>query len=193
MIIVFEGGDQAGKKTQSTLLEKKLKSAKIKTKLFSFPDYSTPIGKEIDQYLHGKRKFSPQVIHCLLAANRWEKVDEIKKAQQRNSVIIMNRYRESNLVYGLVNGLKLDWLENLDLGLPKSDLVIVLDVPQTESFSRKRSNRDRFEKNKDFSQNISRTYKNMAKKNKWKIIDATKSKQEVHQSIMKIFGKKIGI
>ena len=193
MIIVIEGGDQAGKKTQSTLLEKKLKSAKIKTKLFSFPDYSTPIGKEIDQYLHGKRKFSPQVIHCLLAANRWEKVDEIKKAQQRNSVIIMNRYRESNLVYGLVNGLKLDWLENLDLGLPKSDLVIVLDVPQTESFSRKRSNRDRFEKNKDFSQNISRTYKNMAKKNKWKIIDATKSKQEVHQSIMKIFGKKIRI
>ena len=193
MIIVFEGGDQAGKKTQSTLLEKKLKSAKIKTKLFSFPDYSTPIGKEIDQYLHGKRKFSPQVIHCLLAANRWEKVDEIKKAQQRNSIVIMNRYRESNLVYGLVNGLKLDWLENLDLGLPKSDLVIVLDVPQTESFSRKRSNRDRFEKNKDFSQNISRTYKKMAKKNKWKIIDATKSKQEVHQSIMKIFGKKIGI
>ena len=193
MIIVFEGGDQAGKKTQSTLLEKKLKSAKIKTKLFSFPDYSTPIGKEIDQYLHGKRKFSPQVIHCLLAANRWEKLDEIKKAQQKNSVIIMNRYRESNLVYGLVNGLKLDWLENLDLGLPKSDLVIVLDVPQTESFSRKRSNRDRFEKNKDFSQNISKTYKKMAKKNKWKIIDATKSKQEVHQSIMKIFGKKIGI
>ena len=193
MIIVFEGGDQAGKKTQSTLLEKKLKSAKIKTKLFSFPDYSTPIGKEIDQYLHGKRKFSPQVIHCLLAANRWEKVDEIKKAQQRNSVIIMNRYRESNLVYGLVNGLKLDWLENLDLGLPKSDLVIVLDVPQTESFSRKRSNRDRFEKNKDFSNKISKTYRKMAVKKKWKIVDATKSKQEVHEDIMKIFGKKIGI
>ena len=193
MIIVFEVGDQAGKKTQSTLLEKKLKSAKIKTKLFSFPDYSTPIGKEIDQYLHGKRKFSPQVIHCLLAANRWEKIDEIKKAQQRNSVIIMNRYRESNLVYGLVNGLKLDWLENLDLGLPKSDLVIVLDVPQTESFSRKRSNRDRFEKNKDFSNKISKTYRKMAVKKKWKIVDATKSKKEVHEDIMKIFGKKIGI
>ena len=129
MIIVFEGGDQAGKKTQSALLEKKLKSAKIKTTLFSFPDYSTPIGKEINKYLHGKRKFPPQVIHCLLAANRWEKLDEIKKAQQKNSIVIMNRYRESNLVYGLVNCLKLDWLENLDFGLPKSDLVIVLDVP----------------------------------------------------------------
>ena len=193
MIIVFEGGDQAGKKTQSILLEKKLKSAKIKTKLFSFPDYSTPIGKEIDQYLHGKRKFSPQVIHCLLAANRWENADEIKKAQQKNSVIIMNRYRESNLVYGLVNGLKLNWLENLDTGLPKSDLVIVLDVPQTESFRRKRLDRDRFEKNRAFSQKISKTYRKVSKQKKWKIVDATKAKHEVHEDIMKIFGKKIGI
>ena len=193
MIVVFEGGDQAGKKTQSALLEKKLKSAKIKTKIFSFPDYSTPIGKEIDQYLHGKRKFPPQVIHCLLAANRWEKADEIKKAQQKNSVIIMNRYRESNLVYGLVNGLKLNWLENLDTGLPKSDLVIVLDVPQTESFKRKRLDRDRFEKNRAFSQKISKTYRKVSKQKKWKIVDATKSKHEVHEDIMKIFGKKIGI
>ena len=193
MIVVFEGGDQAGKKTQSELLEKTLKTAKIKAKLFSFPDYSTPIGKEINKYLHGKRKFPPQVIHCLLAANRWEKLDEIKKAQQKNSVIIMNRYRESNLVYGLVNGLKIDWLENLDVGLPKSDLVIVLDVSQNESFNRKRANRDRFEKNKDFSQRISKTYRKIAKQKKWKIVNATKSKHEVHGDIMKIFGKKIGL
>ena len=191
--MVFEGGDQAGKKTQSTLLEKKLKSAKIKTKMFSFPDYSTPVGKEIKKYLLSKIKFPPQVIHCLLAANRWEKIDDIKKAQQKNSIFIMNRYRESNLVYGLVTGLTTDWLENLDAGLPKSDLVIVLDVTQSESFSRKKANRDRFEKNKNFSRKISRTYRSMAKKNRWKIIDATKSQQDVHMDIMKIFTKKIGI
>jgi len=193
MIIVFEGGDQAGKKTQSTLLVKKLKSARIKTKLFSFPDYSTPIGKEINKYLHGKRKFAPQVIHCLLAANRWEKIDEIKKAQKQNSIVIMNRYTESNLIYGLVNGLKLEWLENLDKGLPRSNLVIVLDVSQKESFNRKKSNRDKFEKNKDFSQNISKMYKKIAMKKKWQIIDATQSKQQVHDEVMKVFRKKIGI
>ena len=193
MIIVFEGGDQAGKKTQSTLLAKKLKSARIKTKLFSFPDYSTPIGKEINKYLHGKRKFAPQVIHCLLAANRWEKIDEIQKAQKQNSIVIMNRYTESNLIYGLVNGLKLEWLENLDKGLPRSNLVIVLDVSQKESFNRKKSNRDKFEKNKDFSQNISKMYKKIAMKKKWQIIDATQSKQQVHDEVMKVFRKKIGI
>ena len=74
-------------------------------------------------------------------ANRWEKVDEIKKAQEKNSVVIMNRYAESNLVYGLANGLKLPWLEGLDAGLPKSDLVIILDVSQNESFKRKKQKR----------------------------------------------------
>ncbi|MDX1595575.1 MAG: dTMP kinase [Nitrosopumilaceae archaeon] len=193
MIIVIEGGDQAGKKTQTTLLEKALKKRKIKTKTFSFPDYDTPIGKEIRKYLNGKRKFPPQVIHCLLSANRWEKLDEIKKAQERNSVLIMNRYYQSNLVYGLANGMKQSWLETLDDGLPKADLVILLDVTQKESFQRKKSNRDKFEKNKQFLQKISRLYKTTAKKKHWTIIDASQSKEQIHEEIMKIFAKKIGI
>lgn len=193
MIIVIEGGDQAGKLTQSTMLEKSLKKQKIKTKLFHFPDYTTPIGKEIRKYLDGKRKFPPQVIHCLLAANRWEKLDEIKKAQEKNSVLIMNRYYHSNLIYGLANGLKQKWLKNLDVGLPKADLVILLDVTQKESFTRQKTNRDKFEKNKEFLNKISKIYRTTAKKQHWKIIDATKSKQEVHEEIMKTFSKKLGL
>ncbi len=191
MIIVIEGGDQAGKKTQSALLAKALKARKLKTKIFSFPDYSTPIGKKIEGYLTGKRKFPPQVIHCLLAANRWEKLDEIKKAISNNSVLIMNRYYQSNLIYGLVNGLPAEWLEHLDEGLPKADLVIVLDVNQKESFNRKKSKRDKFEKNKNFSQKISLTYRKIAKKKKWKVVDASLSKEDVHKSIMKIFSNKL--
>ena len=193
MIIVIEGGDQAGKLTQSTMLEKALKKRKIKTKLFHFPDYETPVGKEIRKYLDGKRKFPPQVIHCLLSANRWEKLEQIKQAQEKNSVLIMNRYYHSNLVYGLANGLKEKWLENLDVGLPKADLVILLDVTQKESFNRQKTNRDKFEKNEAFLRKISKIYKTTAKKKRWKIIDATKSKQEVHEEIMKTFSKKIGL
>ena len=193
MIIVIEGGDQAGKLTQSTLLEKALRIRKIKTKLFHFPDYDTPIGKEIRKYLDGKRKFPPQVIHCLLAANRWEKLDQIRTAQGKNSVLIMNRYYHSNLVYGMANGMKSKWLENLDVGLPKADLVILLDVTQKESFHRQKTHRDKFEKNEEFLRRISKIYHTVAKKKHWKIIDASKTKQEVHEEILKIFTKKIGI
>ena len=175
------------------MLQRKLRSAKLKVKLFAFPDYTTPIGKEIDRYLHGKRKYPAQVIHCLLAANRWERASDVITSHEKNSVVIMNRYRESNLVYGITNGLKLDWLEKLDEGLPKSDLVIVLDVPQKESFARKKQNRDKFEKNKQFSNKISQGYRKLAKKKRWKVVDASQSKDEVHKDVMKIVAKKMGL
>ena len=193
MIIVIEGGDQAGKKTQTALFAKALKKRKIKTTTFSFPDYKTPIGKEIAKYLSGKRNFPPQVIHCLLAANRWEKLNEILEVKSKNSVLIMNRYYQSNLIYGLANGMKREWLENLDAGLPKADLIILLDVTQRESFSRKKANRDKFEKNEEFLRKISKIYRTTAKNEHWKIIDASKPKQEVHKDILKVFTKKIGL
>jgi len=192
MIIAIEGSDQAGKKTQTAMLAKALKSQKIKTAIFDFPDYSTVIGKEIDAYLHGKRKFPPETIHYLYAANRWEKVEEIKKSAAKNSILIMNRYYHSNIVYGIANGLKEKWLESLDAGVPKSDLVIVLDVSQTESFSRKKSKRDKFEKNKLFLKKISQIYRKLAKKHRWKLIDASGTKQETHKEILRIIFKKIG-
>ena len=192
MIIAIEGSDQAGKKTQTTMLAKSLKAEKIKTTVFDFPDYSTIIGKEINNYLHGKRKFPPEIIHYLYAANRWEKLEQIKKATIKNSILIMNRYYHSNLAYGIANGLKEKWLQKLEEGLPKADLVIVLDVSQTKSFSRKKSKRDKFEKNKDFSKKISQIYRRLAKKHSWKIVDASGIKQEIHKEVLKIIFKKIG-
>ena len=192
MIIVIEGGDQAGKLTQSLMLQRALRRQKIGTKLFHFPDYDTPVGREIKRYLDGKRRFPPQVIHCLLAANRWEKLDEMVRAQERYPVLIMNRYYQSNLVYGMANGLKAGWLEGLDAGLPKADLVVLLDVSQKESFKRQQKNRDRFERDEDFIKRISGIYRRMARKKRWRIVDAARPKEEVHDDILRIVSKKMG-
>ena len=186
MIIVLEGFDQAGKGTQSKLLAKALTTRKLKCKIFNFPDYSTPIGKEIKYYLSGKRKFLPQVIHCLLAANRWEKSKEIENALSKDYVLIMNRYYQSNLVYGIANGLELEWLSNLDAGLPKEDLVIVLDMKPKESFNRKKIQRDKFEKDKEFAQKIVRTYRTLAKELGWDIVNALQTKLQVHKDVMEV-------
>lgn len=191
MIIVVEGFDQAGKKTQSKLLAKFLKTKNRKSKIFSFPDYTTPIGKEIRRYLDGKRSFPDQVIHCLLAANRWEKAKEIQDALSENYVVIMNRYYQSNLVYGTVNGLDMNWLENLDNGLPKEDLVVLLDVNVTDSFSRKKERRDKFEENMEFAQKITETYRKLAKQFGWHIVNASRHKQAVYQDIKQIVLKHV--
>ncbi len=186
MIIVLEGFDQAGKGTQSELLAKALRAKKLKCKIFNFPDYSTPLGKEIRYYLSGQRKFPPQVIHCLLAANRWEKLQDIEKVISKNYILIMNRYYQSNLVYGVANGLYLEWLSNLDAGLPKEDLVIVLDVKQKDSFKRKKTRRDKFEKNKEFAEKIIHTYRTLAKELGWELVNASQPKAQVHKSIMEV-------
>lgn len=192
MIIVIEGTDQAGKFTQSTLLYKALKKRGIKTRLFHFPDYKTSIGEEIKKYLNGRKKFPPQVIHCLLSANRWEKLYEILAAREKNSVLIMNRYYHSNLVYGQANGLKQKWLESLDKGLPKADLVILLDITQKESFHRQKTHRDKFEKNKEFLGKISKIYRSTAKKKHWKIIDALQPKDQIQNEILEAALQKLG-
>ena len=114
-----------------------------------------------------------------------------QKAISNNSVLIMNRYYQSNLIYGLVNGLPAEWLEHLDRGLPKADLVIVLDVNQKGSLSRKKQKRDKFEKNKIFFQKITKTYRKIAKMKKWKVVNASMPKEDVHKAIMKILSNKL--
>ena len=102
----------------------------------------------------------------------------------------MNRYYHSNLVYGIANGLKEKWLQKLEEGIPKADLVVILDTSQNDSFSRKKSMRDKFEKDKIFSKKISQIYRRLAKKHRWKIVSSN-AKQETHAEIMKIISKKI--
>ena len=62
----------------------------------------------------------------------------------------MNRYYHSNLVYGLANGMKEKWLDNLDVGLPKADLVILLDVTKKNHLTDKKPSETNLRKMKNF-------------------------------------------
>ncbi|CAN5519507.1 dTMP kinase [soil metagenome] len=183
-IIVIEGIDKAGKTTQANLLLKKFKSKCVK---FDFPDYTTPIGKEIKQFLDGKRVYSDQVKMMLLSANRWEKKTEIDRVIAKGTTIIMNRYYQSNLVYGVSKGLELDWLVALDEGLPKADLVIVIDIKTDTLVTRsKNSVVDTFEKDRELIRKVKKTYRLLAKKFNWYVIDGEKSVDDVHSQVLRI-------
>jgi dTMP kinase len=183
-IIVLEGIDKAGKSTQSKLLMDYLKlSGKICT-LITFPDYTTSIGAEIKAFLEGKRDYPIELKHILLSANRWEKKKEIESMVDSGTIVIINRYYQSNLVYGTSNGLNLRWLLSLEKGLPTADLVIVLDV--TPRITLKRSlEPDEFEKDVSLLQNVYKNYHKLAKPFRWKILDAEKSRDQIHDEVKK--------
>jgi dTMP kinase len=189
-IIVFEGIDKAGKTTQAKLLEKKLGSKCVR---IDFPDYSTPVGKEIKQFLDGKRNYPDEVKMMLLSANRWEKKGEIEKMVSKGTTVIMNRYYQSNLVYGISKGLKLDWLLSLDKGLPKADLVIVIDIKPKTLVSRSKNVVDTFEKDLELIRRVKKNYKILANKFNWRTVEGEKSVDEVQSQVLRIVRKFVKI
>jgi dTMP kinase len=182
-IIGIEGVDAVGKQTQSLLLEQWLGRNGFECAGMAFPDYKTPIGKEIQAFLSAERDFPAEVRHMLFAANRWEKVSVIRRYRDEGKVIIVDRYTESNIVYGSANGLSIEWLAALEEGIPKTDLVLILDAPPKLLDSR-RSVKDSYERNQDLQVRTSALYKELAPRFGWSVIDATRSVEEIHDSIV---------
>lgn len=185
-IIVIEGTDKAGKRTQSRLLMNALKLSGKICKMMDFPDYTTPVGKEIRSFLGGRRSYAIEVKHMLLSANRWEKRRDIESTIEKGTIIIMNRYYQSNLVYGISHGLNLNWLLNLDRGLPREDVVIVLEVSPDISYRRVPKDRDTFEMDQRLLTEVNKNYRKLANRFNWKLVNGEKISEEVHNEIMDI-------
>jgi dTMP kinase len=192
-IIVLEGIDKAGKGTQCKILENDIKKAGFNCKILDFPDYSTPIGKEIRLFLDGRRSFSREVQHMLLSVNRWEKKEEIEQLLQSETIIIMDRYYQSNIVYGLSNGLDINWLINLDKGLPKENIVIILEIDPQTSYKRVTHNRDLFEKNLEFLSNVKQNYQKLSQIYNWKIVNGEETEEKIHLKISSLVKEKLNI
>jgi dTMP kinase len=191
-IIVIEGTDKAGKTSQSRMLAEALKVSGKVCVILDFPDYTTPIGTEIKAFLEGKRDYPPEVKHLLFSANRWEKKKEIESMLENGTIIVMNRYWESNLVYGVANGMDVNWLLRLDRGLPKENIVLVILVNPSIS-ARRAEIQDIFESDTQLAAKAYQNYLKFAKQFRWRIIDGSKSKEQVHQDIMKIIRKELKV
>jgi dTMP kinase len=191
-IIVLEGTDKAGKTTQSRMLAEALKVLGKVCVVIDFPDYTTPIGMEIRAFLDGKRDYPPEAMHLLFSTNRWEKKKEIESMVENGTIVVMNRYWQSNLIYGAANGMDSGWLLRLDKGLPKEDLVVVILV--NPGISTKRAETlDTFESDPKLASKAYKNYLKFAKQFKWKVVDGSNSKDQVHQEVMKVIRKELKV
>lgn len=170
-LIAIEGIDQAGKRTQAHLLAGEVRHRGIPVCVRSFPDYTTPVGKELNAYLAGKIQLDLHSVHLLYAANRWEIAGELIDRIGRGGVVIVNRYSPSNLAYGVAHGLPSAWLSSLEEGLPKPNVVVVLDVSPRTSFIRKIRGRDLHEGNFTYLRKVRRAYLRLARRYGWKVVD----------------------
>ncbi len=184
LLISIEGIDAVGKRTQTSLLTAWLRSKSISVSTFSFPDYGTAIGKEIRRFFDGEKNYSPEVRSLLFAANRWERKGDLEGMLSSTQAVIVNRYSGSNLAYGTTIGVQLEWLLGLEAGLPKADLVLVLDAPPSALYQRRGLNKDRYERDRGLQERVRKSYLDLSAKFGWKVIDASQGINKTSASIV---------
>ncbi|HLD56909.1 MAG TPA: dTMP kinase [archaeon] len=195
-LIVIEGIDGSGGETQSQLIKDYLESKKMPVERLRYPDYNRPVGKLIDEYLHGKYEMSFDVLTLLHTADRIQDKNKINGLLKKGTSVIADRWFTSTLAFQTAQGFHLDKMIKIGeaLEMPKPDIVIYLRISAETSAKRKlgeKGNLDRFEKDKLFLERVVNQYDKLAKENvfgKWVVIDGEQSKERVFEEVKKALG-----
>jgi len=191
-LIVLEGIDKAGKNTQAKLLAENLRRHGKTVNCISFPDYTTPLGREIRRFLMGKVDFRPETRQLLYVANRWEREGDISRWLGEGNYVIADRYSQANLVYGMANGLDLNWMLALEEGLPRASLVLVLDVSPEVAVKRERG-KDVYEKDIAFQRRIRSLYLELGEKFGWRVVNGERDVPEVAEDVLRLVQETLGL
>jgi dTMP kinase len=143
MLIDIEGIDGSGKGTQAKILCDRFLAAGVSAALVSFPRYdATLFGKTVGEYLNGRfgslAAVHPFLVSLLFAGDRFESKPFLLEALRTSAVVVLDRYVPSNVAH---QAAKLEGPARADLtakileiefgifGLPRPDLVLLLDLP----------------------------------------------------------------
>jgi dTMP kinase len=189
LLVAFEGLDQSGKQTQAERLKAMVEARGRTCVLLDFPSYETHIGKEIEEGLHGRRDYAPDVMQLLYVANRYEKKPQIARMLAGGSVIVCDRYLASSIAYGEAQGLDGAWLREIQRYLPAPDLTILLDIAPETAAGRKTSNRDKYERDLALLSRVRESYRRQAKAPDWLRLDGERAKDAVAADVIKAVGR----
>jgi dTMP kinase len=145
-LIVLEGIDGSGKRTQLDLLAQAFTARGIPFAQVGFPNYEGFFGKMVARFLNGEfgslDAVDPHFSALLYAGDRLESKSSIESALAAGQCVLADRYIGSNLAHQGGRMLDddrdrfLEWLKHLEYeiyGLPKEDLVLYLRVPVEEA------------------------------------------------------------
>lgn len=179
-LIAFEGLDQSGKQTQAALLRATLEARRLTVDSYDFPDYRTPIGREIGAALRGEREFPPDALQLLYVANRCEHRPAIAAALAAGTWVVCDRFLASSVAYGEAQGLDPVWLLEIQRVLPVPDLTVLLDLAPEVAAARKVAQRDRFEQDLALLGRVRASYLRQAAQGRgWVVVDAARPAGDV--------------
>lgn len=201
--ITFEGGEGSGKSTQSKLLFEFLKNSGVNVILTREPGGSPEAEKIRELLVTGDKNRWDKTSETLLfyAARRNHVENLIKPALANNTIVICDRFNDSTIAYqGYGHGFNLNEIEQLtkiSIGNFKPDITFIVDITPEDGLKRAdkrielaQSNENRFETlGLEFHKKLRQGFLQIAKQEpeRCKVIDGSKSVEEIHQQILKYF------
>lgn len=195
--IVFEGIDGAGKSTQISLLEKKLKSEGRLRFVTAEPRSPSPGGALRDALSGNYKRTSTELAAMFLADRVFHNVNEktgIMQALENGFDVICDRYYYSSFAYQ-GTGSSLEWVMRMNLDCPdivRPDVCIFLDLDAESSKKRidsERASVDIFEESTDILSSIRNKFFDVFEKlpdENIKIVNAGRTVSEIAADIAQI-------
>lgn len=199
LFITFEGADGCGKTTQLNLIAEYLKAKGFDILLTREPGGKGLGGKIREILLNYDGVVSDRCEEFLFLADRAQNIDMIiNPAVEQGKIVLCDRHTDSTVAYqGWGRGLdieRINYLNNIATNGTTPDLTLVFDVDIETSNKRVGDEKDRMESSGDEFFNRVRTgYLELAKNepDRIKVIDGTKSVEDVHKEVVKIVENKI--
>ena len=197
LFITFEGPDGCGKTTQMKLLAEYLEKKGEEVVLTREPG-GKGLGEKVREILlNYDGEVSDRCESFLFLADRAQNIDIIvNPAVKAGKIVLCDRHIDSPVAYqGYGRGLdieRINMLNNLATNGKKPDLTFVFDVDVETSMKRVGKEKDRMESaGIDFHNRVRQGYLELAKQepNRIKVIDATKSIEEIHDEVINILNK----
>lgn len=201
--ITFEGIEGSGKTTQINLLADYLQEMGYDV-LVSREPGGTPLGEKIRQLLldpqYDSMDYRTEIL--LYTADRAQHVKEkIKPALEEGKIVISDRFADSNLAYQAAGrGLDYEMVYQINDWVIDStwpDLTFILDIDIKEGLKRARAVSldkagDRLEREvDDFHQRVREAYLEMAEAERFALVDAGGTEEEVQKDIQKIISRRL--
>jgi len=185
----MEGIDGSGKSTQLKSLGKWLEDCGLTVSQIREPTDSQ-VGLLIRKMLKkpGAQDESFQrTLALLFAADRTLLMDDIRKKEDMNQVILSDRSFYSSLAYQNVE----EWIAQINQYALKPDLVILLDL-DTETAIKRCEGTDSFEE-KCFLDTVRNKYLKLAQQHDFMVVNANNGFNKVHDDIKRIVASKLGM
>ncbi|MCL2454474.1 MAG: dTMP kinase [Micrococcales bacterium] len=190
LFISFEGGDGAGKSTQSRALAQWLTDLG-RTVVRTFEPGDTALGAVLRQAVQHGEEVSARTEALLYAADRAHHVDTVvRPALERGQDVVTDRYLDSSVAYqGAGRGLGVEEVERLSLWATEGllpDLTVLLDLDPAVGLGRLTGTPDRMERAGDeLHRRVRETFlaRAEADSGRFLVLDATRPADEVAEAI----------